>query len=340
VSAGVATAVISAHGYEAGKTLLIAGATPSGLNGNRMVTAVVDSNTVQWSAAGVADGTASGAITARRAPLGWTKAHAGTNKAIYQRTDQQATSLLFRVDDTNTGVASSTYARAVMVESAGDIDTFYGVSPTPAQFSGGVYISKGPDNSIKKPWVIVGDGRTLWILTDDVNYAQQFYGGGLHPHVFGDLNSIRSNGDAYGCIIGGCNAPNGFTGVTYNDGNSVTNSIFIARPTNHIGSATRGLLYQRSNGYLGATGPVYPSPVDGGMMIDQSVLVREENSAMGFPIRGMYRGLAQPIANLGSALHGQVLSGLIGSSDSWLCMAVTSQGSSGAVLFNITSDWG
>lgn len=30
VSGGVATAVISAHGYEVGKTLLIAGATPSG----------------------------------------------------------------------------------------------------------------------------------------------------------------------------------------------------------------------------------------------------------------------------------------------------------------------
>ena len=56
VSAGVATAVISGHGYEVGKTLLIAGATPTGLNGNQVITAVVDANTVRWAAVGAGNG--------------------------------------------------------------------------------------------------------------------------------------------------------------------------------------------------------------------------------------------------------------------------------------------
>lgn len=344
VSGGVATAVISAHGYEVGKTLLISGATPSGLNGNQVITAAVDSNTVQWLAAGVPDGVATGSITSRRAPLGWVKAFAGANKAIYQRTDLQATSMLWRVDDTGTGVASSTYARALMVETAGGVDTYTGMAPQAAHLAGGVYISKGDNSVAAKKWILIGDGKTIWFFSDDGSYSYASHGG-LHGSGFGDINSWRSSGDAYGCMVWGSVNNYGLNYINYAPP-TVSNSdgIYMARPTNHVGgSVGAGFRGRISSVYVGqsvAQHAPYPSPVDGGLAIETAVLVPEYVASGSQPFRGVARGLGHPLGAVGGALHKQLLTNLVGSPDTWLCVAVTTNGATGALLFNVTSDWG
>lgn len=64
-TSNVATAVFSsAHGYVVGQTVIIAGATPSNLNGTFTITGVPDTTSFTYTAAGV-DGSATGTITAK-----------------------------------------------------------------------------------------------------------------------------------------------------------------------------------------------------------------------------------------------------------------------------------
>ena len=63
VSGAVATANISTgHSAMVGSVVLISGATPSGLNGEKRVTAIT-TNTVVFDATGISDQTATGTIT-------------------------------------------------------------------------------------------------------------------------------------------------------------------------------------------------------------------------------------------------------------------------------------
>lgn len=341
VAAGVATAVISAHGYGVGRTIALAGATPAGLNGNFEVTAVVDSNTVRFAAPGVADGTASGTITARRAPLGWVKAYAGTNTAIYQRTDPLATGMLLRVDDTGAGVAAATYARALMLESASSIDTYGAITPTAAQISGGLYVSKGPSSATAKPWVAVGDGRTLYLLTEHPSLSFASYTG-LSAFTFGDIASWRTAGDAYGCLIGGGYNTSLRSGVSLAAGTLFNNGIYLARPTNFVGGAVSAAFAGRAADYAGnssLTGCAYPSPVDGGMAVERNIIVRENTSTASFPMRGLARGMAHPLGIVPAELHGQVLDNLLGTTDKFLIVRCVDTSNAGALAFNIASEW-
>lgn len=340
VSAGMATVVCSAHGYTGGvgRLVLIAGATPAGLNGAKQVS-VVDGNTFTFSAPGVADGAASGTITAKRAPLGWTKLHSGTNKAIYQRTDPQATAMLLRVDDTGAGVADAYQARTLMVESATDVDTYTAPSPTAVQKSGGYRVQKGASTTASKSWILVGDGRTIYLFTEDHNYPFSS-SGKLFATVFGDISSFRSGGDAYACVIGGSDTSGNNRVFLASSGSSSTDRLFIARPTNGLGSSTVITVTTRENGnLLGASGPAYPSDVDGGSAIDPVLMLREDRSGQQYPYRGAMRGLAYPLGNVGKLLHGQILSGLLGSSDSYLCVAIGDGSTTGCVMIKLTSEW-
>lgn len=71
-SGGVATAVVTAHGYSDGDPVTIAGATPSGYNGTFNIT-YVDANTFTFPASSGLSSPASGTITSQ----GWTSSYFG-----------------------------------------------------------------------------------------------------------------------------------------------------------------------------------------------------------------------------------------------------------------------
>jgi len=306
---------------------------------------VVDANTVTFAAVGVADGSATGTITSKRAPLGWVKAFAGTNTAVYSRPDPSATTMLLRVDDTAAGVASATSARAVMVETAAGVDSYTAAAPTTAQMSsGGVYISKGANSTTAKAWCAFGDGRTLYLFTDGASYTQAAYGG-LHAFAFGDVSSWRA-GDAYHCVImGGASIDTHYISRS-TDTPGIADGLYLARLSNQIGGSVACTFQGRSSngGYSGdvfaASGGVYPSPVDNGMPIERAVLLRESNSTFGNPYRGVARGIAFPLAQIPSTMHLQRVGNLLGTTDEYVIVTIASTSYRGAVMFNVTSDWG
>lgn len=343
LSGTLATVTCTGHQFSGGvgKRVLIAGASVTAINAAHEVT-VVDANTFTFPT--TATGTVSGTLTAKRAPLGWTKPYSGTNLAMYQRTDGAATGMLLRVDDTGSTPASTTYARAFGVESATDVNTWSAKFPTQAQFADGVWISKGLSNTTAKPWHLVGDGRTFHLFTDDGPYSYTYFGG-LHYFTFGDINSWRSGGDAYGCVIAGGQGSSGENGAGLSVLPTSSTAFYIARPTNLIGASVRASYWGRGVNAPGVdytSGGTYPSPVDNGMALERTILIREESSWSSHPFRGQARGIAHPMGNLSgsiSSFHGNVFGGWLGTTDSYLAMCVMNQSAQAVLFFNLTSEW-
>ena len=199
VASGVATVTTTGtHGFSSafGKLILVSGAGPSLLNGRKRI-GNVTTNTFTYPAPGVSDGTYTGTIEARRAPLGWSEPHTGTNVAMFARTAPEATAMLLRVDDTAN--PSAAFARVVMVESAIDVNTFSGACPTAAQLSGGGFLNKGAGNANPKTWVVCGNDRFIWIATE--HPSGNFQGYNTMLYCFGDVATFGQP-HPYACIIG------------------------------------------------------------------------------------------------------------------------------------------
>ena len=342
VASNVATATLAGHAYTNDMMVDIAGASPGGLNGRKRIT-VTGSGTFTFPTTGVADGAATGTITAKRSPLGWSRVANSANKAIYARTDVAATAQVLCLDDTAAGNAGTTYARIVMAEAWTAADTFTGLAPTAAQLSGGNYISKGANSAAAKKWVIVGDSRFIYIFTETAGYAFSSSAMGLSMAAFGDLVSDRA-GDAYGSIISAPTSSPGDTasGVMRGDplGTAPTTYILcISRAVNQLGIAVRGLVVSPATGVVGAVGPLYPSPVNNGAAIHGPVQLAEENSAFVHPVRGVIPGLYHPMCRGMNVLHNTILTNVTGTSKAMLVVGTNSQGTLGAVALDTTGPW-
>ena len=159
VAAGVATASVGGgHGYEPETVVLIAGASPAGLNGAKRILSTT-TNTFTFAAAGLGDQTATGAITAKLAPAGWEKVFSGTNKAVYRSLDVTGTRMYLRVDDT-----AAQFARVVGYEAMTDVDTGVNRFPTEAQRSGGFWWCKASNaTATARGWTLFADSRTFYL---------------------------------------------------------------------------------------------------------------------------------------------------------------------------------
>ena len=104
VSGGIATATYAgAHPFKVGYVAQFAGATPAGLNGNKVILSVTGTS-VTFAAPGVPDGAATGTITSKAAPAGWQELFAGAlaNVIALKPSVAEATGCVLRVDDTGT----------------------------------------------------------------------------------------------------------------------------------------------------------------------------------------------------------------------------------------------
>lgn len=118
VTAGVATATYSAgHPFAVGSVGEFAGATPSGLNGQKRILSVA-TNSVTFAAPGIADGAATGSITSKLASAGWQQVFSATNVTCLKPAVPEATGCVLRVDDTGT-----TNARVRAYEAMTDVGT-------------------------------------------------------------------------------------------------------------------------------------------------------------------------------------------------------------------------
>lgn len=243
VTDGVATATKSAgHGFTDYVVVTIAGATPSGLNGNKRLTRT-SSTVFTFDATGISNQTATGTITAKMAPVGWTKPYSGTNKAVYARSDVAATAMVLRVDD-----SPAQYPTLIMYESMSGVDTGTGPAPTSSSY----YTAKSTTaNSTARAWRVFADSRAfyLFVKTDSSKWKSAVF--------FGDLNSYKS-GDAYHCALIANTAQSEAGYLHYVNG--TTTAALIARAYTQTGGAiASGRYSHRKCDYLGNGGGM-PTP--------------------------------------------------------------------------------
>ncbi|WP_202760056.1 hypothetical protein [Delftia acidovorans] len=300
VTGGIAKANFAAsHPYRAGTVGRIAGATPSSLNGDKVIVATTSSS-VSFAAPGVPDGAATGTITSRIAPAGWQELFSGTvtNVLVVKPTVIEATGCVLRIDDGGT-----TNARVRGYESMSDAVTGIGPIPLDSQAAGGLWWSKSnAANGAARPWWLWADERGFYLAVSpqgaDDRYTL-FYAG--------DCASTKS-GDAWGFLLTGNLSDQ--TGVTWlPDGccgwssRNARGGMYLARSHTGVGQAVLASRYgSHHNGvaaeaYAGTSGyswGAYPNGPNNGLMTGAL-----EAYALG--IRGTLPGLLHPVQEMGGA---------------------------------------
>lgn len=292
VAGGIATATYSGgHPFDADTVSLWAGATPAGLNGEKRIL-TKGANVVTFDATGIADVTATGTITSKVAPAGWTKAFAGTNLAVYKSSSVEGTGFYLRVDDTGT-----TSARVRGYETMSDVNTGTGPFPTVAQIAEtGLWWSKSnAASAAARPWRIYADDRSFAFCVKNADTTSEAQSVG-----FGDFLSLKSN-DPYACFIrGGAADRSASQSISADDlGHSTNyllaavNGCYVARAANTLGGAQaifHGASLAINTGVTahtpGTVGPPYPSPVDNGLRLSP-VELYDGSGARGY-IPGLY----------------------------------------------------
>lgn len=268
----IATATVNTgHGFLDHQVVLVAGATPSGLNGNKRIT-WVDANTFTFDATGLSDGTATGTITAKTPSLGWTKTYSGTNKAAY--TKAAGTVHLLRIDD-----SATTWSGALNIyRTMSDIDTGTDISP-----SNCFYLLKSSDNVTARAWRLYGDDRSFYFLGqyDGTNWNGRLF--------FGDILSCIA-GDAYHCAL--MAYPNSKSETAPNSINYSTPGHVLARAWDQVmvaeafGTVANFRSATSGNGWAGL-GPAYWPNLADKRMIVESMQVWEATTYRG-TLPGLY----------------------------------------------------
>jgi len=259
-----------------GPVIRIEGATPGGLNADWRIASVPSSTQFTAATTGIGNQTATGTITAKRAPAGFSKAFTGTNKAVYQSDDIQGCRLFCRIDDSIGG-----NARIRGYETMSDVDTGTGLFPTDAQMSGGGYVYKA--NAASRTWMLFSDGQMVYFFCDatGTNWVGGFTFGdivsGLSPDAYAVamIASITSTGNHNLALI-----------------NSTTGS-WLARRYTQSGTSYAAARYSHlKNTSLGIGGESYPGVVNNALRLWP---VESWESTTNF--RGMIPGLYNPVHN-------------------------------------------
>ena len=276
---GVLIGTKAGHGFVQNQVVATS-ANESDLTGEWTVTTTT-SNTFSAVATGVANVTGTGTLTAKAAPLGWSKVFSDTNKAVYRSNDPTSTGMYLRVDDTGTNSG-----RVVGYEAMTDVDTGTGPFPTTTQVSGGLYWTKSVQaNTTARLWKLFGTSKKFDFFprVDTTSNTVRHY-------PFGDFVSEKQ-GDAYQCLLAGDSsyvASVGYGGIgTYN---FPIVSLYAPRSYTQIGTSVQmGTGFAATNHSGAAGNPAYPSLANNGLILSP-ILLREPtaNVMRALSIPGIY----------------------------------------------------
>lgn len=342
VSGGIATATYAgAHPFKVGYVAQFAGATPAGLNGDKVILSVTGTS-VTFAAPGVPDGAATGTITSKAAPAGWQELFAGAlaNVIALKPSVVEATGCVLRVNDTG-----AINARVRAYEAMSDISTGVGMTPLESQVAGGLWWPKSATaNATARAWILVADARGFYLAVAPA-------GGDRYTLLFaGDIASLKS-GDAYGYLLTGnqgdqtnaSSVPDGCVGYSHR---SARTGAYLVRAYTAIGQSTAAQrLGAHHNGstadvYAGTAGyslGTYPNGANNGLLAGALEL-----HAAG--LRGTLPGLLHPVQDCGTSFAtGATVDGtddLAGRRLLAIRTGPPAGGTVGTVFIDTTGNWG
>jgi hypothetical protein len=331
---GVATATTAtAHGYRVNQVVEIAGANEAGYNGQFPVLSV---STLSFTFAvdPATAAAATGTVTAKVAPLGWTKAFSGTNKAAYRSNDVAATQCLLRVDDSN-----ALYSLVRGYKTMTDIDTGADPFPTTAQQANYAWKKSSTADATARKWALFGDDMLFMFALAYSTASGNAPTSANFPPIFGfgDFISYKP-GDAFNCLIYAyvSTAPS----AIYSDSgfNNTTNIPYCPRAFTQIGTALRLLklaIYPNSSSGLSSGGLAYPNPEDNGLLIWNRHVLQDGAS----DVRGIQPG-AYHLPQVAPMADGDVVSDVEGyAGKSFFMLGCSSNGTEARMAIDITGPW-
>jgi hypothetical protein len=289
VTAGVATMTFS--GISAARpdaVILIAGVTGplAAINGERRV--LTAGSGVLTFATALPNGTATGTINFRMAPLNWLNPFTGTDLRVYRSADPLSTRHFMRVDDT-----TSLFASVRGFEGMTDVNTGTGPFPNVTQRGGqGAGINKAVNTAVTFPvkWTVVGNGRCFLvnIVGTSNSTSAQFAG---RSCFYGDFPAFRPAGDPFAFGVSAGSALSNAVDSSGNvDGGAVT-SIFTPRDFHGLGGSDEFSSFTESGSTIisgtDTTGGIFPSTIDGSMRLSRRLFKK----AVSAPARGAVPGL-------------------------------------------------
>jgi len=298
-SGATATASCTSHGFNSYETILISGANEAEYNGTFRITNIT-ANTFDFTVTGSPTTPATGTITAKVNPAGWTKPFSGTNKAAYR--SDGGNRLYYRISDDGTG--SQAYARMVGYETMTTVDAGTGVFLPTSILADGWYILKSSAVSgATRDWKILATDKFcfLWINQSTILTASGSF-------VFGDFTSVKS-GDPYDSITFG----NTGTGYTSNNWDDFAQYSTLYAPRNILGYA--GSIGIAKHGFSAlATGFDYscafPDPIASGNMPLSPIWLGEYTNSL-YTVRGNLPGIWYvPVAAAIQPTHGDTFTGI------------------------------
>ncbi|WP_341674944.1 hypothetical protein [Niveibacterium sp. SC-1] len=352
VAAGIATVSIpSGHIFEKDSCITVAGATPAGLNGEKKVLSAT-ATTLTFDATGIANGAATGTLTAVLTPAGFTKLFSGTNLAAYKSSNPAASGGVLRVDDTATQSA-----RLTGYESMSDVNTGVGKTPTDVQVSGGLYWPKSSAASAAaRDWMVIADDRTFYVfLAPSTTYSPTRY----FTAGFGDTLPTLATDTTYSWFVSGQPAFDpSVTGSTtrasdlgYANFNLTSGARYSPRSFTGLGSAVRldnpNIKWRSGPSWSGNTAAsnifiAFPN-CDGGLYIERSQLL-EATTTTGWYFRAELPGFYHLPQQTGDQFLTRdrlpTNNALVGRSV-WAvrCGAAVTSGDFGTVALDITGPW-
>ncbi|WP_441370225.1 hypothetical protein [Acinetobacter lwoffii] len=181
IESGVATATFGgAHNFKQFQVIDVSGADQSVLNGEFKILGLTV-NTIEF-LVDAPNQISTGTISCKVAPLGWTKAFSGSQKAIYQAKNKESNPYFLRVDNSRDPVYNENYAKFAKVgilDSCEHIDDLTG-NQSP-------YDPLNPN----KNWVGTGSGSTAINGWFKWQYA-------VHENSAGQTNWLESEGATNG----------------------------------------------------------------------------------------------------------------------------------------------
>lgn len=343
-----ATVVTSApHGLSTGDSATIGGADQADYNIDAVVT-VLSSVSFSYAVVNSPVTPATGTITSKRSPAGFTKVYSGTNKAVYRSNDVTGNRRYLRVLDDGGGTGGSQEARLFGYESMTDVDNGTNPFPTAAQSSFGYVLRKSSTtDAVAKTWVIITDGKFVYFMVQHANTSLLMDNTSApFGALFGDFISYKP-GDAWATLITGSSAQ-AATSSPYNG--TIASRSNISAVSSFASSlvAARSFTAVAGARYVGLFGTglapncfgsvailSYPHLVDNGLYLVPIAVTQDSPSVIRGRLPGAYEGMhGRALNNMDVVEDVQGLPGR-----KFMCLYGMDGGSAGCIFVDITGPW-
>ncbi len=281
-----------------------------------------------------------------KSAAGWTEPFTGTGGGVFKAAGGNG--FYLTVNDNGPGAGTFKEARIVGSETVSAYSATFASStgnfPTSAQQANGLFVRKAAAlSSAAVAWTCIADDRTIYF------FAQPDSAGTYIGFMFGDFFSLLT-GDGYRTIIAAKTVENDATAA--NDNLSFLSSVVTSTWTGHYipraytGSGSsinpHGVADQAGGStavggslLMGATGLVYPNPVDGGVYASR---IRIFDNATTY--RGWMRGFYSFENQISGLADGDVFVGAAGGDFSGRTFLVVKlNGNSGVYLVETSNTW-